>query len=137
MVKYFIKCLQQNHTKPYENKTGTPDELSKYKFEYFMIEYSPRQDYDTPITAIQNLFNSNNAAVTIPLIVKLLLYTIGANYSKAGSLDSITSASSYRCSILTDAEFTEQPDNGNTFMLNDKIIAGLFNYFKSNDAFLL
>lgn len=128
--RMFTASYITNHESKYKCSS---DEMKKYKFEYFMIEY-PNVDHEEQIIAMQNLFNSNTLPITHELIVKLLLHTVGNYFHYVDMLD-ITTASSYRCSILTDIEFIENPDSvapNNTFMITGGVIVGLFNYFKDN-----
>ena len=110
-------------------------ELQKYKFEYFMIEYNLNVNYELHTQTIQQLVNEG--PVSTETVAKLLLYSMGNSMQKSHMLDSTPSASSYRCSLLTDIEFTEKSYNNGEychFTLNECVITGLFNYLKNKNV---
>jgi SNF2 family DNA or RNA helicase len=118
-------------TDPNVNSNRCPaSKLQKYKFEYFMVEYSIDINYESHIQTIQQSLNS--VPITTNTVAKLLLYSIGNFMKKAHMLDVIPYASTYKCSLLTNIEFEEYYNNGPPvpFTINEGIIVGLFNYLK-------
>lgn len=128
--KMFTSCT--SFPKPTCTDECSYNELKKYKFDYFMIKY-PNIKYDDTVHDIQLSLNDN--PVPLATVVKLLLYSMGSFMQSKSMLDSVSAAANYRCSVLTDIEFTEKNFNTgiiSSFTISKYNIAGLFNYLKDN-----